>query len=747
MQLEPTDHLAGFDLCVVGGGMAGYCAALTAAREGARTVIVHDRPVFGGCGSTEMRIPFSGAGSHNPSANETGLILELITEERAQSPDNAADGIVNAGWDLILYDKARREANLTVLLNTHVYGVEVRDGCLGAVTAAQPDAEKVWRIEAALFCDATGDGTLGVAAGVPWRVGQEASHEYGEPLAPPEAGTWTLGSSLIFRSRDCGRPMPYTPPPWAASYPTEESLSHRSHGRIESGYWWIEVGYPFDSIKDDDAIRDELLRHVLGVWDHIKNHCAHREQAANHALEWVGMRPAKRESRRFVGAHVLTQTEIGRRELFADRVAYGGWIIDDHTKGGILATGQAPSFHGTGFASFYVAPYSVPLRSLHAANVRNLFFAGRCMSASRLAFNSLRVQRTLAVGGQAVGTAAACCAQMGRLPGDLQAEDLHAVQQSLLRQDCWIPRVRNEDEHDLARHARVTASSAWPYEALPADGGLSLAAPLACLLPLDGTAEQVRVFVRNETAHEVALTGTLHPAEDIWDLPALEREPVGAVEFRVPPGSAGPLVSRGAGHPGQPSHARRLAWLRLESAEGVTWLQQSWAPPGITSAHQEEGRWAFAPGQFTSWRPLAADVLPAARAYEPANVISGVSRPEQWTNVWLSDGPAPQWLQLDLPEPTEIGLVQIAWGLDFHRSFFQMPACFRAPECARDYRVMVIGADGTERVWAEVQGNFQRLCRHGRPEGLGGAVSAVRFEVLATHGAPRVEIDEVRLYQ
>jgi hypothetical protein len=178
----------------------------------------------------------------------------------------------------------------------------------------------------------------------------------------------------------------------------------------------------------------------------------------------------------------------------------------------------------------------------------------------------------------------------------------------------------------------------------------------------------------------------------------------------------------------------------------VSWLQQSWPPPGITSAHLEQGRWAFAPGQFTRWQPLAADVLPPARAYEPENVTNGVARPEQWPNVWLSDGPAPQWLRLDLPEPAEVGLIQIAWGLDFHRSFFQMPACFRAPECARDYRLTALGSDGQERVWAEVEGNVQRLCRHQRPEGLDDKVAAVRLEVLATHGAARVEIDEVRLY-
>jgi len=260
------------------------------------------------------------------------------------------------------------------------------------------------------------------------------------------------------------------------------------------------------------------------------------------------------------------------------------------------------------------------------------------------------------------------------------------------------------------------------------------------LLPLDGAATQARVFVRNEAATEVTLAGTLHQADDVWDLPALASEAVARVTFAVPAGHDGPVTAALSPLP------RGLYWLLLAAADGVTWLQQSWAPPGITSAHQEEGRWVFAPGQFTRWQPLAADALPATRAFEPANVTNGVARPEQWPNVWLSDGPAPQWLHLDLPAPAAVRLIQIAWGLDFHRSFFQMGACFRAPECACDYRIVAVDAAGREHVWAQVQGNFQRLCRHPRPEGAAAEVVALRIEVAATHGAPRVEMDEVRVY-
>lgn len=750
-----TDHLDDLDVCVVGGGMAGVCAALAAAREGARTALLHNRPVLGGNGSTECRVPFSGAGSHNPAANETGIILELLTEERAQSPYHSGDGMVGAWWDLILYDAVHREPGLTALLNTQVVEVLCEGDRLAAVRGLQMGSERLWEVRAEVFVEASGDGVLGTAARVPERTGQEARREYGESLAPEEGWSWTLGSSLYFRAHDCGRPMPYAPPAWAARYPDEQSLRGRGHGSFDGGYWWLEIGDPFTSIHDDEAIRDELLRHVLGVWDHLKNHCEHRERAANYVLEWVSMLPAKRESRRFLGAHVLTQNEIQQRVLFPDRVSYGGWIIDDHTRGGILANDQDPSFHGTGYAPFYVAPYSVPLSSMYVQSPRNLLLAGRVLSASRIAFNSLRVQRTLAVAGQAVGTAAARCAAVGRPPHELGGENLDRVQQSLLRQDCFIPHLRSTDPRDLARAAAVTASSSLAYAAAPAESGQRLEEALAVLLPVEAGAEAVRVWLRN-AGGDAVVEGTLHRAEDLWDLPALERPAQAELHFDVPGGLARLAVAP-VEQPLEPG----LYWLRLQapgaapapsrspsapldSDASITWLQQTWAPPGITAARRESGQWLFAPGAFSTWHPFAADTLPAAPCYAPANVANGVARPEQAMNVWVSAGAAPQWLRLELVEPALLSSVRIAWGLNFHRSYFQMPGCFRAPECASDYRVVAETPAGEHVLWCEVRGNYQRLRVHEAPPGL-GAVAAVRIEVESTNGALRVEIDEVRL--
>lgn len=735
-----TDVLDGLDVCVIGGGPAGLCAALAAAREGARAALLHDRPVLGGNASTEIRVPSSGAGHHNPCANETGIFSELLCEERARNHDPSEYAMVNAHWDIILHDAVRREENLRALLNTHVTGVRMEEGRIASVVGVQLGTERVWEARARVFVDCTGDGAVGVAAGVPFRVGQEAQSEYGEGMAPEEPWEWTLGSSLFFRARDIGRPVEFVPPDWAAHYPDEDDLLHRGHRFIEGGYWWIEIGHPWESIRDNEEIRDELLRHVMGVWDHIKNHCADRQRAANYALDWIGMVPGKRESRRFIGAHVMTQQELQARVMHPDRIAYGGWIIDDHTRGGILERAKKPSFDHAEERVFLVAPYSIPLRSLHAREVSNLLFAGRVMSASRLAFNSLRVQRTLAVVGQAAGTAAAWCAREGRMPGDLAGTDLQAIQQALLRRDCYIPGVRNQDPTDVARQGTATASSAASLTAHPADEGLPLTQPLAQLLPLSAWPERIGIGVRNDGAQAAHLHGSLHRAHDIWDLPPLDGAACGDVLFTVPAGFEGLVEGEVRG----PQFPPGLYWLRLEPAEGVTWLFEARPMPGGTAARHDGEGWVFAPGTFSRWTPFAAQAVPESRPFEAQNVLSGVARPETWPNVWVSEDGLPQWLRIVLAAPADLARIQIAWGLDFNRMYFPLPGLFRAPECARDYRVEVELDDGTTALWAEAQGNYRRLRVHARPEALEGLVSAIRITVTATNGAPRVEVCEVR---
>lgn len=438
-----------FDFVVVGGGMSGMCAAIAAARHGAKTALIQARPMLGGNASSEMRMHICGADDHmsRPNARETGIIEEILLEHKRRNPTNSYPV-----FDTVLWEKAAFCENLTLYLNTCVDSVSVKDGRIQSVTAYQQTTEKRLTFEAPLFADATGDGSLGAWAGADYVVGREAHDTYGEEHAPAQADHYTMGNSLMFKARDAGHPVRFFKPSWANTY-TEHDLRNRIHEDVTSGYWWIELGGgKFHTINDAEILRDELFKAVYGVWDHIKNGGDHG--AENMDLEWVGMLPGKRESRRLLGDYVLCEQDCVSGRRFEDAVAYGGWPMDVHTVEGFLNDSDDPTVW-----MHLDDVYTIPYRCFYSRNVENLFICGRIISASHMAFASARVMATCAVGGQAVGTAAAMAAKGGMLPRDVN-HHIHELQQTLLRDDCYIPGVKNEDEQDLMRDAAVQAN-AW----------------------------------------------------------------------------------------------------------------------------------------------------------------------------------------------------------------------------------------------------------------------------------------------
>lgn len=208
-------------------------------------------------------------------------------------------------------------------------------------------------------------------------------------------------------------------------------------------------------MKDNERIRDELLAITLGVWDFVKNHSD--IDASHWALEWIGFVPGKRESRRFIGQHILTENDLLTSRAFPDAIAYGGWPIDTHPPEGVDAPNEPPcTQHHLPFI------YDIPLRCCVSAGPRNLMFAGRNISATHIAFASTRVMATCAVVGQGVGTTAALALRQNVLAADIavDAKLVRAIQQQLLRDDCYLIGISNDDAHDLVRTAaQITASS------------------------------------------------------------------------------------------------------------------------------------------------------------------------------------------------------------------------------------------------------------------------------------------------
>lgn len=448
------------ELLVAGGGPAGVATALAAARQGIDVILIQNRPVLGGNASSEVRMHIVGANGGQQGiplvaeARESGLIEEVRLEQCVQNPQRSPSML-----DLTLFDLCKREPTLRLLLNTTLVGATVEDQKIIRVQAERQSTEDAFDIEARQFVDATGDGRLGVEAGAGFWHGREAKSEYQESLAVEEADRWTLGSTLLYQARKHDCPMPFKAPSWARKI-RKEDLKLRPYGQpgldlnIEFGFWWVEWGGTLDTIKDNETIRDELLAILLGVWDFIKNDS--EVDADSWALEWFGFLPGKRESRRFQCLHTLTQQDVMDSREFPDAIAFGGWPIDQHPPAGVDAPDEPP-------CDQVKLPYlyDIPLSSCISRDLDNLFFAGRNIGATHVAFASTRVMATCFAMGQGVGTAAAYAIQNKRAVPDLIADPgaLKAIQQSLLRQDAFLLGRRNEDPSDLARQAVVSASS------------------------------------------------------------------------------------------------------------------------------------------------------------------------------------------------------------------------------------------------------------------------------------------------
>jgi len=432
------------DVCVIGGGMTGLCAAIAAARRGAQTLLIHDRPVLGGNASSEIRMWICGA--HGPHNKETGILEEIQLENLYRNA-----GANFSIWDSVLYEKAFFQPGLTTLLNTTCLDAVVEDGRIHAVKAWQLTSQTRMTVEADLFIDCSGDSILAPLSGAAVRQGREAREEFEESIAPRQEDLKTMGNSLLLQLRETDRQQPYIPPRWAYQFEATSHLPDRLGNGFGANFWWLELGGLQNTLNDAEAIRDDLIRTAYGVWDFMKNRWVQREKMANWTLDFLGALPGKRENRRYEGPHILTQHDVEAHGLFDDIIGYGGWSMDDHHPGGLCYPGQATLFHPA------PSPYGIPYRCLYSKNVKNLLFAGRNLSATHAALSSTRVMATCAILGQAAGTAAALCVREGTSPDGLFPEKIATLQAWLMEDDCWLP-GRTRAVPALTRQARWAGS-------------------------------------------------------------------------------------------------------------------------------------------------------------------------------------------------------------------------------------------------------------------------------------------------
>ncbi|MGQ1909439.1 FAD-dependent oxidoreductase [Marinifilum sp. RC60d5] len=436
-----------FDVAVIGAGIAGIAAAVSAARNGAKTILIQDRPVLGGNASSEMRVTVNGA----PQERETGIIEEILIENWVHNQQESYPV-----WDHVLYNYVVREPNLELMLNTQAVdavmdGDEIKSAICWGLTN-----ETEFTINAKQFIDCSGDGLLAAIAGAEYRTGREGKDEFNESYAPDKADGWKMGDCIMMISKDMGRPMPFKAPAYAIPFDHENAFKdkHRRIKHLKEGFWWIEVSSEFDNIALREENRHKLMAHFYGVWDHIKN-SGDFPEAENIVLDWIGSIPGRRESRRFMGDYILNQNDILEGSHFEDAIGFGGWSLDEHNPGGIENLKEPASYFHQKSKNIYEVPYGI----LYSKNISNLSFAGRNASLTHIALSSTRIIATCALMGQAVGTGAAICLQKGINPRELRKKHINELQEQLLRDDVFIPNRPAADAKDLARKASLIMGS------------------------------------------------------------------------------------------------------------------------------------------------------------------------------------------------------------------------------------------------------------------------------------------------
>ncbi|HPA17927.1 MAG TPA: FAD-dependent oxidoreductase [Verrucomicrobiae bacterium] len=735
ISLEPTD--AGeYDVVVVGAGTAGCCAAIASARLGSKTVLIQDRPVLGGNASIELGVGPQGASAKNPNARESGIMEEAVRITAERDYPMVSDAF---------RELAAAETNLTVMLNRRVIAAEMdKPGRIAAVRAVDTLSGSISRARGREFIDCTGDGWLGFYAGAEYRLGRESREQTGEELAQEKPDKITMSGcimgrqSLSFRSEDTGEPKPYTPPAWAAKLPPPEEFG-RTIKSVTGGNWWLEHEGTVDDLNDPEHARDELIRITFGYWDFIKNKWADRAKAANHALVHVPIWNAKRETRRLIGDYILTQPDVQSGRVFPDRISYGGWSIDIHNPRGIYSGKEGP-YHFDPRVPIYTIPY----RCLYSKNIDNLLFAGRDMSVTHVALGTVRVESTLATLGQAAGTAAALCIRHATTPRGIYEEHIAELQQTLLKNDQYIPETKNEDPADLARTAKITASSSAANElfrredVVKDEDSHELAMPRAVILP---TGSEPRVdaawlLLRSEKAEPVELTAHLRGA-------AAEGDFSSSTDIATAKATARPGAERWVKFDFRATVKEPFFYISLPAARGVEWRLMKKAPAGSCRGYggSESRPWTSHKGQYYAAATEPPRALPLDMRAE--NVIDGVARiVGKETHMWSSDPKQalPQWIELDLGTPKSFNAVHLTFDTDMN---LRWPAKPLAKQCVRDYEIACDDGSGGWRTLASAKDNFQRWRPHRFP-----TVTArrIRVTVSKTHGDPAARVFEVRVY-
>lgn len=442
-----------YDLIVCGGGYAGLCTALSAKKQGLKTLVLQDRPVAGGCGSSEIRVWTGGATQLGPYP-ELGYFARLL------SPVCGSPGMKK---DRELFEDDRKTALFRksgdLLLLEAVIGVETSPDdpqLISAVITRSVRTGRETRRRAHLFTDATGDAFVARSCGCEVMYGSEGRAEFNEFLAPEKGERTVMGHSVLWETRKLDHKVDFPDIDWGIEFNEDNSVA-----RFDCCWDW-EAGQFRDQVMDIEYIRDLGLMTCYANWSFLKNRSARRKEWENMDLEWVSATGGKRESYRVKGDVILTQNDLLEQRPYPDATGCATWSIDLHFADPENIEKFGEPFRSCAYHLVLPGPYPVPYRCMYAGDMKNLFLAGRCLSLSHIAFSSVRVMRTLGMLGEVAGMAAALCRKHSCFCRDVYLEYLDELK-TLMRGDGQ-KNTAERNKHDAFHFMRPVGSVDNPEE-------------------------------------------------------------------------------------------------------------------------------------------------------------------------------------------------------------------------------------------------------------------------------------------
>lgn len=727
-----------YDTVVCGGGIAGICAAVAAARHGLKTALIQNRSVLGGNGSSEMTIDINGAAynGNSPSiyAAETGIINEIKMMLAYYG-----------SRDIAFFEIVYGEENLTLYLETQVDNVIMGNNRIEAIEAHGLMDERAYVIYADVFIDCTGDGTIGAMAGVPYMRGREAKDEFNETLAPEQKDNYTMGHSILLFADDMGEKVEFHRPEFA--YDITKTEIYKDMMRPESirripdykggkycGFWWVEYGGQIDTIANHGEITLELRKIVYGIWDYIKN-SGKFKNVDNLKLTYVTPIAGKRESRRFKGDYILTQNDIDNKTVFDDSICTGGWAMDIHAPLGIYDTAPATIWNYVG------GMYEMPFSMLYSPVIDNFMFAGRNVSATHAAFGSARVQATGGVEGQAVGTAAYLCKKYGVSPQMVRNKYIDELQKLLLKSDQTILGKRFKGDRQIEKSMEIAAVNR-KYENSVSEGVVSLKREYMLSIPvIGGKLDEIKIGIKNngeKTTLKVKLYKGQRPENYIPE------ECTGEFTTEIPEKYDGWITLCPNAECGGDSKVYmefcKNDMLSLYATDkdingAVTFLKGKKLKS--TSAYSSEYQYHRIQHFHDSLKNICfKDIVPDMHdIYSVKNLTDGMSRPYGLPEVWSA--PLGEKLTITNNEPVYADSIELVFDNELDKDFItdRMPASL-----IKDYDIMIFSPEGDEKI--EIRNNFKRVRRHH----IGKMITKTEVLPVSTYGSEFANLYAVRFF-